>query len=322
VAVNATGYVCLHLGVTDVGYIYSTLILLGWCTMITGQSVVLYSRLHIIMHNEKRLRAVLIMIISNAIWLHIPIIVLVYGSNSTNPEPFRKPYDIYEKIQLSVFIVQELIISGLYLFETTKLLKLERVIGNNSTQKVLYHLILVNIIVILLDFSILGLEFADRFELQTAWKPLVYSVKLKLEFSILNRLVEMTRAVRSGNSYSGSGVRSGAFQLGALKTTDHQRTAVAEGQGQSQSQGNGWEVHVGQGKSDKNTLPSTVLKTTEVKVQSHSRRRSETSLAESGKEILAESEPPAHEAQGVERGSASSVSSDTLHGRYENPSWR
>jgi hypothetical protein len=318
VAFNATGYVCLHLQVTDVGYIYSTLILLGWCTMITGQSVVLYSRLHIIMHNETRLRSVLIMIITNAIWLHIPIIVLVYGSNSTNPEPFQKPYKVYEKIQLCVFIVQELIISGLYLFETTKLLKLERVIGNNSTRKVLYHLILVNVLVILLDFSILGLEFADRFELQTAWKPLVYSVKLKLEFSILNRLVEMTRAARSGNSYSGSAVRSGALQLGALKTTDHQRTAVADGQGEA----NGWEVRVGQGKSGNNTLPSTVLKTTEVKVQSHSRRRSETSLAESGKEILAESEPPAHEAHGIERGSASSVSSDTLHGRYENPSWR
>lgn len=315
---NSVGYILKHMEITKQGNIYATLILIGWCTMITGQSVVLYSRLHIVMHNAKRLRAVLIMIIVNAIWLHIPIIVLVYGSFSNNPAPYTKPYEIYEKIQLSVFVAQELIISGLYLWETSSLLKMERTIGNSSTRNILHHLVWVNIFVILLDFSILGLEFANQYEIQTAWKPLVYSIKLKVEFSILNRLVEMTKNARSrsgdASSYSRNGPRSGAVALGTLKGTAPQRSVV-----QGSDQANQWEVHVGSGKRNSNALGSTVVKTTEFKIQSHSRRRSDASLAESGKEILAES--AAEDAQGFARESASSVSSDPRHAKYENPSW-
>lgn len=314
---NSIGYLLKHLEVTKEGNIYATLILIGWCSMITGQSVVLYSRLHIVMHNTKRLRAVLIMIITNAIWLHIPIIVLVYGSFSSNPGPFEGPYSIYEKIQLTVFVVQELIISGLYVYETITLLKLERTIGNNGTRSVLYHLIYVNILVMLLDFSIIGLEFANLYEVQTAWKPLVYSVKLKLEFSILNRLVELTRNARSGDSRSYSNAaRSGGVALGTIKNnTTHQRS-VARGADQTGE----WEIHVGGGKSNSNALPATVVKTTEVKIQSHSRRRSDASLAESKTEILPEA--ATHDGHEIERGSASSVSSDVGYGKYANPSWQ
>jgi hypothetical protein len=108
VAFNSIGYLLKHLALTTRANLYATLILIGWCTMITGQSVVLYSRLHLVMHNKKRLRTVLIMIITNALWLHIPVIILVYGANSNNPTPFEKPYAIYEKLQLSIFFVQEL----------------------------------------------------------------------------------------------------------------------------------------------------------------------------------------------------------------------
>lgn len=288
--------------------------------MITGQSVVLYSRLHLIMHNVKRLRAVLIMIITNAIWLHIPVIVLVYGSNSSNPKPFEKPYSIYEKIQLSVFILQEIIISGIYVWETTQLLKLERTIGNNGTFRVMTHLITVNIVVILLDFSILGLEFADLYEIQTSWKPLVYSIKLKLEFSILNRLVELTRKARSGNGYSNSRTapRPEGMALGTLQRTGHSQFVPQNG-----DQPTHYEVHVGGGKgSNYASQPqdSTVVKTTEVQVQSHSRRRnSEASLAESGREILGTSAP--HDEREVERGSASSVSSETQYAKYGDHRW-
>ena len=313
VAFNSVGYLLKHMEITTEGNLYATLILIGWCTMITGQSVVLYSRLHIVMHNKNWLRAVLIMIITNAVWLHIPVIILVYGANSDNPHPFEKPYTIFEKIQLSVFVVQELIISGLYVYETFKLLKLERTIGNRGTRSVLHHLISVNVFVILLDFSILGLEFANLYEIQTAWKPLVYSVKLKLEFSILNRLVQMTRNARSGesHSYSHNAIQSGGLALSTLKGTGHQQSLV-----QGVNQTNQWAVHVGKSKGKGNNLPSAVIKTTEFKVSSHSRRRSETSLAESGTEILAEAAP--HDGQAIEGGSASSVASDINYGKYEN----
>lgn len=314
---NSVGYLLKHLEITKEGNIYATVILIGWCTMITGQSVVLYSRLHIVMHNARRLRAVLIMIIVNAIWLDIPIIILVYGANSNNPAPFVGPYSIYEKIQLTVFVVQELIISGLYVYETVNLLKLEDTIGNNGKRTVLYHLIYVNILVMLLDFSIVGLEFADLYEIQTAWKPLVYSVKLKLEFSILNRLVELTRSARSGDSCSYSNAaRSGGLALSTIKgnNTTHQRSVARGGDRTGE-----WEVHIGGGESQRTVPSATVIKTTEVKIQSHSRRRSNASLAESKKEILPEAAN--HDMIEAERGSASSVSSEVAYGKYANPAW-
>ncbi|KAH7071047.1 hypothetical protein FB567DRAFT_213918 [Paraphoma chrysanthemicola] len=320
IAFNSIGYLLKHLKLTTNAHLYATLILIGWCTMITGQSVVLYSRLHLVMHNTTRLRAVLIMIVTNAVWLHIPVIVLVYGANSNNPKPYEYPYSIYEKIQLSVFVVQELIISGLYIWETLRLLRLEQTLGNNGTIQIMNHLIYVNVLVMLLDFTILGLEFANLYEIQTAWKPLAYSVKLKVEFSILNRLVDLIRSSRSGNAYSGSrtGPHSHGLALGTIRDTGHQRSTV-----QDANKSTRYEVHVGggQGHSDAiHPLNSTVMKTTEVQVQSHSRRRdSRDSIAESGKEILAEARLQDEHTLGR---SASTVSSESRFAKFENQSWR
>ncbi|KAH7129794.1 hypothetical protein B0J13DRAFT_678865 [Dactylonectria estremocensis] len=269
IAFNGTGYLLKHLAITTQANLYATLILIGWCTMITGQSVVLYSRLHIVMHNQRRLRMILYMIIGNAIWLHLPIIVLVYGSNSGNPGPFVTPYNVYEKIQLSVFFVQELIISGFYVWETTKRLRLEKSVGNMRTRVVMNHLVYVNILVVLLDITILALEFANLYDIQTAWKPLVYSIKLKLEFSILNRLVELTRGSRNDSSYTRSqGHRTNDV---ALETFNGER-------GRHFQSTNGevapeYEVRVGKGKNNTHAAHTqeAVIMKTEITV--HSQRR-------------------------------------------------
>ncbi|EXA30073.1 hypothetical protein FOVG_18487 [Fusarium oxysporum f. sp. pisi HDV247] len=50
-----------------------------------------------------------------------------------------------------------------------------------------------NIIIILVDIPILGLEYAGYYQLQTAYKAMAYSIKLKIEFRILNGLVDLTK---------------------------------------------------------------------------------------------------------------------------------
>jgi hypothetical protein len=65
------------------------------------------------------------------------------------------------------------------------------------------HLILVNIVVIALDVTILALEYNGFYSIQTAYKGMVYSVKLKMEFSILNRLVEMVGGSASSSETRG-----------------------------------------------------------------------------------------------------------------------
>jgi hypothetical protein len=71
---------------------------------------------------------------------------------------------------------------------------------------------------VFLDLSILGLEYSGLYDIQTAYKGLVYSVKLKLEFSILDRLVELTQSGRIAyQSSDHGGLQMGTFNEGRQK---------------------------------------------------------------------------------------------------------
>jgi hypothetical protein len=45
---------------------------IGWSAMVTGQSLVLWSRLHLVCRSQWKLNAILYMIIIDALWLHVP----------------------------------------------------------------------------------------------------------------------------------------------------------------------------------------------------------------------------------------------------------
>lgn len=194
----AVGFLLKGIGATkSVVMLYVTMILVGWACMVTGQSLVLYSRLHLIDRNVQRLRAVLAMIVTNAIVLHIPVSVLLYGANTSQGASFIPTYSVYEKVQVCIFFVQELIISGLYILATIKYFRQTTTHAKSTKRNMLWHLLFVNVVVILLDITILGLEFSGHHELQTSYKALVYSVKLKLEFNVLNKLATLTRTQTS-----------------------------------------------------------------------------------------------------------------------------
>ncbi|CAG9992917.1 unnamed protein product [Clonostachys byssicola] len=202
ILVHAIGFILKAFGPENGVYIYVSLISVGWVAMVTGQSLVLWSRLYLIVHAKFRLKAILWMIIINGIIFHIPIIVMLYGANGPNSQQWDRVFGIYEKVQVTGFFLQEVIISLFYIYETMKLSKLRVMIENESRSRFLkQHLIVVHIVIILLDITILGLEYSNKYNIQTSYKAFVYSVKLKLEFNILNKLVEMA----TGNSKISSG---------------------------------------------------------------------------------------------------------------------
>lgn len=104
-ALWSLGYLTKDFGLASGTVLYSIFIATGWCAMVTGQSLVLYSRLHLILYNQTHLRLVLAMIIFNAVVLHIPTIVMGAGSNSNNPDVWLKLYPIYEKIHVMIFFL-------------------------------------------------------------------------------------------------------------------------------------------------------------------------------------------------------------------------
>ena len=163
----------------------------GWVSMVTGQSFVLYSRLHLVVRKRLTLRLVLSMIIWHAITLHTPTIVLTIGSNGSNGSHWAPAYNIMERIQLTLFCIQESIISTIYIVYTVKLLGS---IYHSRTRVVMYQLILINSICLGMDVVLICLEYTNNYVGETSMKPMLYAIKLKLELAVLNQLVGLTRA--------------------------------------------------------------------------------------------------------------------------------
>ncbi|RAK81028.1 uncharacterized protein BO72DRAFT_465932 [Aspergillus fijiensis CBS 313.89] len=163
-----------------------TVLTVGWWTMVTGQSLVLYSRLHLVLRDERLLHRVLRMILANVLLLHVPTTVLTYGANLRQTPAWLRGYNIIEKLQLTGFTVQEVVISLLYIWETVKLL---RMCAARENRKIMRQLVGINVAMLVMDLVLLSLEYADYYAVQISLKGAVYSIKLKLEFAVLGRLV-------------------------------------------------------------------------------------------------------------------------------------
>ncbi|KAH7470084.1 hypothetical protein IWW34DRAFT_887820 [Fusarium oxysporum f. sp. albedinis] len=174
-------------------FLLAALTCVGWYGMVTGQSVVLYSRLHLIVSDRAKTRWVLVMIITDFFILHVPVTVLFLGSNTRQSSRFLPAFNLYERIQLAGFSIQETIISGLYIWEASRGLKPIFAIRRTTERKVIRHLIIVNVLVVLLDVSLIITQYLDQFQIATTYKPVVYSIKLKMEFVVLNKLLLLVR---------------------------------------------------------------------------------------------------------------------------------
>ncbi|KAI3178841.1 hypothetical protein DTO046C5_2102 [Penicillium roqueforti] len=63
--------------------------------------------------------------------------------------------------------------------------------------RILYELLAINFVIILLDICLLLVEYIGFYALQTTLKAMVYSIKLKLEFGVLGKLVDLVHNHRS-----------------------------------------------------------------------------------------------------------------------------
>lgn len=87
------------------------------------------------------------------------------------------------------FCIQEFIISGIYIWKTLDILTTGQ---RKHTHRIMAQLFVVNLIIVALDVGLLVLEYLNLFIAEVSFKELSYSVKLKLEFAILSKLVEFT----------------------------------------------------------------------------------------------------------------------------------
>jgi hypothetical protein len=130
---------------------------------------------------------------------------------------------IWDKVELAAFFVQETIISLLYIRETARHLKTVALLGTNTrtTRRILRHLIFVNVFIICLDCSLIGLCYAGFFFLQGYYKAAVYAVKLRTEFTILNQLRSSLPGASEQEESKARYGRSGSRHLGEARATHH-----------------------------------------------------------------------------------------------------
>ncbi|KAI3579734.1 hypothetical protein IWW34DRAFT_819046 [Fusarium oxysporum f. sp. albedinis] len=124
-------------------------------------------------------RWVLWMIIINFFVLHVPTTILFLGSNTKDSSRYIGPFNT--------------IISGLYIWETSRGLKPIFAVKKVMDRKMIRYLIIVNVLVILLDISLIATQFMSHFTIAMTYKPVVYSIKLKIEFVVLNKLVMLVQ---------------------------------------------------------------------------------------------------------------------------------
>ncbi|KAJ5496106.1 hypothetical protein N7539_001222 [Penicillium diatomitis] len=171
--------------------------LIAWVGMVTGQSLVLWSRLHLVVHSRRVLRACLAMIIIDAILFHLPAAVLEFGAHTHKADLFVPPFNVFERIQLIAFSLQEIVLSALYSYEAVRLLNLR---PRGHYRGTLLQLLIVNLAMIFMDAAIIGVQYSGYFDVHVTLKAMSYSIKLKLEYAILGKLVHFTEMSHSTNS--------------------------------------------------------------------------------------------------------------------------
>ncbi|KAL1795383.1 hypothetical protein ACET3X_007199 [Alternaria dauci] len=192
---------------------------IGWAGMITGFSMVLYSRLTVIMQSHKARRTLLGMIIFNGLVWHTVMTTVLAGKktmksagNASGTRAWQHVEDRVEKIQVVTFALQDIILSYFYLRAAYQYLK-GRFTKSSKTRSVMCLLLLVQLVAISIDAAIVYMDCAGYLQLKFIVFSFAYAVKLELEFVALNQLVELSRMGMPGKV---------SMNLGAAKTDENE----------------------------------------------------------------------------------------------------
>ena len=134
------------------------------------------------------------MIVIDALIFHIPTTILNFYSNyGADPYSAAAGYKVYEKIQMTGFCIQESIISSIYMWKTAQLLK---ILATPDARRTMWQLFIINLIIILMDVGLLAIEYRNLRIYEQVFKGVIYSIKVKLEYAILWKLVQIAQGGR------------------------------------------------------------------------------------------------------------------------------
>lgn len=92
-----------------------------------------------------------------------------------------------------IFTLQETIITGIFVRAGFRNFKSLFEFKARDARILLSYLVAMFVLVFLLDTALVVLEYMGYYVFQTTSKPIVYSMKLKVEFAVLQKLLNFTR---------------------------------------------------------------------------------------------------------------------------------
>lgn len=98
---------------------------------------------------------------------------------------------------MSVFFLQEVMLSGVYIWKALDIIQIS---DRKRCHHTMWQLFSINVIIIALDIALLALEFSSLHVAQQTVKGIIYCVKLKLELAILNKLVDVSTVHARANT--------------------------------------------------------------------------------------------------------------------------
>jgi hypothetical protein len=105
---------------------------------------------------------------------------------------WERVQDPVEKVKLVMFSAQEIIISSFYVYAAYRYLQ-SRSAQKSKTRRAMFLLLLIQVVIIAVDITIVAVDMAGNSKLKLFIHSSVYSVKLELEFVVLNQLVELSK---------------------------------------------------------------------------------------------------------------------------------
>ncbi|KAI9043219.1 uncharacterized protein KD926_004403 [Aspergillus affinis] len=173
--------------------VWAPSISISYLTMSTALIMVLYSRLHLVT-SDRIARWALYMIIVTTLVFPVPMQILFLVGIFKQSMRVLDISLIYERLVVTVSCAREYLILAIYNFEAFRNLKYVIAIKGPQGRKVRRILIATTFIIVCLDTALLVTEFQDRRAITMTYSAFSVSIKLKMEFAILNKLINLVQS--------------------------------------------------------------------------------------------------------------------------------
>ncbi|OOF90271.1 hypothetical protein ASPCADRAFT_157087, partial [Aspergillus carbonarius ITEM 5010] len=164
-------------------------VVFSYTTISVGNSLVLYSRVHLVTGGRKP-RWILYMIIGSVLLLQFPHLIAVPAAAATHGSGhWVQAVTILEKISVVGYCVREMTILGFYAWATIRNLRPLIFLRGRKGRQLIVALILAGIVSVILDTANMVMDFTATSAVVAAFVPFIISTKLLVEFAALNKLI-------------------------------------------------------------------------------------------------------------------------------------